>query len=515
MKRIKIPIQDVPALMKKIEGLNPVMTDSSLHIAEDRYVIDGELYAFYYGIGETVEDLPEVERLVMDASERKAAAANFTFFWKKDSCFSNWYHSPFKAPFPYHLLMVEASESFMHKIGLKQERNTLSFANTEQYMMFCKAILFKDFDIADQILKETNPSEIKKLGRNVKNFLEIAWINNRLDIMVDGCTFKFSQNDILRGQLLATGETTIAEASPVDSIWGIGYAEDHPNAIYPDRWNGLNLLGTALMKVRQRLKTTPWVKTTHLPWMSVSPTGGQRVALLIGRFNPLHRAHCWLIERMIQDNDVVLIGVGSAQESNTQRNPYSVNVRIAMLRNVFGDRIKVFPIRDLGTGIHTQEWINNVIGKCMELNLPVPNHYYCGCHDDSLWYQGYFSGSNPIKKQVGDELIYSHPSENRALHILERTATIYPSATRIREYINLRMDDWKAWVPVVNHVLVEANYPQEFRTAIEADHLDDTLPDGTSVIIRSGNDDEPQQVWKRVNGRWMNNRQSITLILDE
>jgi ribA/ribD-fused uncharacterized protein len=49
----------------------------------------------------------------------------------------------------------------------------------------------------------------------------------------------------------------LVEASPVDSVWGIGLAADDEQAASPDRWPGLNLLGFALMEVRSRLRHAP------------------------------------------------------------------------------------------------------------------------------------------------------------------------------------------------------------------------------------------------------------------
>lgn len=55
----------------------------------------------------------------------------------------------------------------------------------------------------------------------------------------------------LRMWLLATGERELVEASPMDRIWGIGFAEKNAGA-NRHRW-GQNLLGKALMEVRSRL----------------------------------------------------------------------------------------------------------------------------------------------------------------------------------------------------------------------------------------------------------------------
>ncbi|GEA13721.1 hypothetical protein KUL49_40960 [Alteromonas sp. KUL49] len=65
---------------------------------------------------------------------------------------------------------------------------------------------------------------------------------------------KFSQNKTLKDFLLSTGERVLVEASPVDKIWGIGLAADHTHVETPFKWQGLNLLGYALMEVRQQLR---------------------------------------------------------------------------------------------------------------------------------------------------------------------------------------------------------------------------------------------------------------------
>jgi len=44
------------------------------------------------------------------------------------------------------------------------------------------------------------------------------------------------------------------EASPYDRVWGIGLKEDDQGATHPDTWEGDNLLGFALMDVREILR---------------------------------------------------------------------------------------------------------------------------------------------------------------------------------------------------------------------------------------------------------------------
>jgi hypothetical protein len=52
-----------------------------------------------------------------------------------------------------------------------------------------------------------------------------------------------------------SGGRVLVEASPQDRIWGIGLAAGDQRATSPQQWPGLNLLGFALMEVRQQLRS--------------------------------------------------------------------------------------------------------------------------------------------------------------------------------------------------------------------------------------------------------------------
>ena len=104
-----------------------------------------------------------------------------------------------------------------------------------------------------RILAATPPAEAKKLGRQVTNFDEQRWQACCFDLVCEGNYHKFSQHSALKTFLLNTQPRILVEASPVDKIWGIGLAKDHPHAGVPSHWKGKNLLGFALMVVRDRL----------------------------------------------------------------------------------------------------------------------------------------------------------------------------------------------------------------------------------------------------------------------
>lgn len=100
------------------------------------------------------------------------------------------------------------------------------------------------------------PQEIKALGRLVKDFDSDIWNDVAQDIVVKGNLHKFMQNPDLCQYLLGTERKVLVEASPYDTIWGIGMKESDAGIEDPYKWKGLNLLGFALMEVRDKLNET-------------------------------------------------------------------------------------------------------------------------------------------------------------------------------------------------------------------------------------------------------------------
>jgi len=121
-------------------------------------------------------------------------------------------------------------------------------------MMAAKAELFGDGEIRAQILESRDPKQIKALGRKVRNFDQTLWDRAKYSIVLNGNWCKFSQNRALRDFLLSTGDSVLAEASPFDGIWGIRLPAASPEARDPLKWRGENLLGFALMEVRDELR---------------------------------------------------------------------------------------------------------------------------------------------------------------------------------------------------------------------------------------------------------------------
>ncbi|XP_078575275.1 uncharacterized protein LOC144861327 [Branchiostoma floridae x Branchiostoma japonicum] len=164
------------------------------------------------------------------ASEQNEVKERFTFFWLKDSPFSQFHPSWFKV-------------------------DDVMYCCAEQYMMYQKAVVFEDHEIGQQILETDVPPEIKALGRQVRNYDDDIWNAHCQRVVKEGNRAKFTQNPLLLKKLLATKGTTLVEASPNDTKWGIGLHEKNPKAFNRSTWRGQNLLGAILTELRDELLT--------------------------------------------------------------------------------------------------------------------------------------------------------------------------------------------------------------------------------------------------------------------
>jgi ADP-ribose binding protein with NADAR domain len=93
----------------------------------------------------------------------------FTFFFRPEAPFSQWYPARF-------------------------ELAGKLFSCAEQYMMYGKAILFGDTEVAAEILAAVAPKQHKALGRKVRNFSDVTWEANR-EVIVTACATSCSPRE--------------------------------------------------------------------------------------------------------------------------------------------------------------------------------------------------------------------------------------------------------------------------------------------------------------------------------
>jgi len=126
---------------------------------------------------------------------------------------------------------------------------------SEKAIMLTKAALMGDRESFDEVAISPNPKSCKALGRGVRNFKQELWDIHLEEVAFEVVKQKFENNPELCAVLLSTGSAILAEAAPNDSIWGIGLNISDSRSLDPDQWRGRNVLGYALMKARDYLRS--------------------------------------------------------------------------------------------------------------------------------------------------------------------------------------------------------------------------------------------------------------------
>jgi len=185
----------------------------------------------------------------------------------------------------------------------------------------------------------------------------------------------------------------------------------------------------------------------------------QNIGLAVMRMQPTHEGHFELISRMMKEMDIVIVGLGSIQESGNINNPFTPKQRREMIEKVFGvtgkkSKLKIVELKDLGT-VSKIAWASFVFGKIDGMNLPKPNHYYAGSKHDASWFDA-------LNNEYGENTIQ--------IHIVDRLKeSICMSGTEIRKAIMDESDEWKEFVPPVLIPYIENTFPSELKLSNNID----------------------------------------------
>ena len=117
-----------------------------------------------------------------------------------------------------------------------------------------------------------------------------------------------------------------------------------------------------------------------------------KCGLYIGRFQPIHIGHESIIRKMLEECDQIIIAIGSAQESGTERNPFTFEQRADLIMNVFyreclNGRISIIPLRDRYQPANDASWGDYVFQNVWDITHKVPDAIYEGEEEErNSWY---------------------------------------------------------------------------------------------------------------------------------
>lgn len=96
--------------------------------------------------------------------------------------------------------------------------------------------------------------------------------------------------------------------------------------------------------------------------------------LVIGRFQPFHHGHQYLVEQIAADVDEVIVGIGSAGQSHTASNPYTSGERVQMVETVLeslSTRNYPIPIPDID---RNAMWVSHITTLCPAFEVIYTNN---------------------------------------------------------------------------------------------------------------------------------------------
>ncbi|MFX0002870.1 MAG: nicotinamide-nucleotide adenylyltransferase [Candidatus Hodarchaeota archaeon] len=148
-----------------------------------------------------------------------------------------------------------------------------------------------------------------------------------------------------------------------------------------------------------------------------------RIALFLGRFQPLHHGHIYVIRQILKNNKRIKIGIGSSQISHTINDPFTSDERKKFLitalkrRGISSKSYELFDIPDI---FNAKKWVDHVISIVGKFDIVYSN---------SDWVRELFSNKG-IK--VGNKI-----------SIFKKKF----SGSNIRNLIIKNKKEWKSLVP--------------------------------------------------------------------
>lgn len=100
-------------------------------------------------------------------------------------------------------------------------------------------------------------------------------------------------------------------------------------------------------------------------------------ALIVGRFQPMHKGHLEVIKEISAKSDKIIVGIGSAQHSHIPDNPFTAGERYLMISDTLKaegvDNAYIVPIEDIN---RYSIWVSHVECMCPPFSIVYSNNKY-------------------------------------------------------------------------------------------------------------------------------------------
>lgn len=114
-----------------------------------------------------------------------------------------------------------------------------------------------------------------------------------------------------------------------------------------------------------------------------------KLGLILGRFQIFHKGHESIVDKALELCDKVLVFIGSSQASGDYDNPFTYETRKVIIEEVYGDKLIIAPLKDLGVG-NVSLWGDYVMNSAKEVVGELPDVVFYGEEDKcKTWYNNY------------------------------------------------------------------------------------------------------------------------------
>ena len=189
-----------------------------------------------------------------------------------------------------------------------------------------------------------------------------------------------------------------------------------------------------------------------------------KVGIFLARMQPLHNAHLWLIDKALEENDKVLVVLGSENKVDMLRNPYKITLRKKILRECYdtkkNKKLSVMTLPDWSMESDTDS--DKIWGRYLYYNVVAKigqKHFSIYYSDDVKFLDNWFKDT-----EVYEYITYRNFERANMFEGL--------SATKIRNaFINKDIEYVKKFCPnsVVSRFDELASYYDEVRKNPKSD----------------------------------------------
>jgi len=106
-----------------------------------------------------------------------------------------------------------------------------------------------------------------------------------------------------------------------------------------------------------------------------------KLGFMVGRMQPIHKGHQILIDKGLEMCEKFVVLLGSSNVSREGENPFTFEERKEMIKAIYGNRVEVYPIVNIGIG-YTPEWGNYLVNTIKFYTGETPDFTIGGVEED-------------------------------------------------------------------------------------------------------------------------------------